>query len=456
MGLHVCHDIFDSQARKQYLDKAPDANPFGNDDAPARFQDFDVPTKQLTQWVMIFPERIRERMDEQRDIDQTTWRIEPYGWDSEDRTYFVLDDNRVYRLTEPPPAPPSTSIKRSKKAFRSGRRSNKRRRTQTNAELDAELDEMSEQEQPQKDHDSAKAPEDGLGGMVWECLAVTLEEARLLIEGFRKSRDENEKILRKQLEQHLLPILEKQEESRQRRIAQRERELLTMAKLANAKRSSRLASKLEQQKHEEKVREEQQQQQKAALTRLHEEEARLKRETERDFRMASRGQRLREREARRIQHVEELANLSEDSKCQENGQSRLSERRRQAEIERAQQALKDLDDEDDEWTFDCVCGLYGKVDDGTHSVACESCNVWQHSRCLGLSEDEVESPESHFVCAACKRRQVEASNATPHTTIKLKVKRDQNTSNTQLHMVDDLRNNDTGDSTQSHAMYDAN
>lgn len=39
------HDIFDSQARKQYLDKAPDRNPFGDDEIPLRFRDFDIFTK---------------------------------------------------------------------------------------------------------------------------------------------------------------------------------------------------------------------------------------------------------------------------------------------------------------------------------------------------------------------------------------------------------------------------
>lgn len=39
------HEIFDSQARKQFLDKAPDRNPFGTEEEPTRFQDFDVFTK---------------------------------------------------------------------------------------------------------------------------------------------------------------------------------------------------------------------------------------------------------------------------------------------------------------------------------------------------------------------------------------------------------------------------
>src|SRR4051812_16437794 len=87
--------------------------------------------QQFTQWAMIHPERIRDKMDEEKDIDQTSWRIEPYGWDSEDRTYFVLDDNRVYRLTDAPPSQPpqKNRIKKPVKLYRAGKRSSKRRRT---------------------------------------------------------------------------------------------------------------------------------------------------------------------------------------------------------------------------------------------------------------------------------------------------------------------------------------
>ena len=347
----------------------------------------------------------------------TFWqRIEPYGWDSEDRTYFVLDDNRVYRLTDAPPEPPkATKKKKSTKAFRAGRRSSKRRRVTLENEDEGDVP-MEVQE-----HEPHGTPDDGLGGQKWECLAVTVEEVRRLVDGFRKSRDENEKILRRQIEEHLLPILEKQEESRKRKIQQRERELLSLAKMANAKRSSRLAGKEEQKKHEEQAREELLQQRRAEEAERLEEQARVKREKERDFRMASRGQRLREREARRIQHEEELAQLSEDSRRLDDGSGRSSERRLQAEIEKNKQALKDLEDEDEDWIFDCICGLYGQVDDGTHSVACEECNVWQHSQCLGISESEAERPDFHFVCGECQKRKREALNR-PKTTIKLKVR----------------------------------
>jgi len=48
-------------------------------------------------------------------------------------------------------------------------------------------------------------------------------------------------------------------------------------------------------------------------------------------------------------------------------------------------------------------------DDGSHSVACEKCNVWQHSSCLGISKEDAEKDDFHFVCHDCKRKQEEAN-----------------------------------------------
>ncbi|KAF9775227.1 hypothetical protein IL306_006675 [Fusarium sp. DS 682] len=338
----------------------------------------------------------------------------PYGWDADDRTYFVLDDNRVYRLTEPPMTTKPAKPKKSRASYGS-RRSSKRRRTT----LNAEEEEMADTDQETKD--DTPAEDDGLGGMTWECLAVTLDDVRSVVDGFRKTRDENEKILRDQLEKHLVPILEKQEQSRQRRELQRERELANAAKMANAKRSSRIAGKLEQQRHEEQIREEERHRKEEEANKRREELAQMKMEDERDKRLVSREQRLREREARRIQHEEELAQLSEDSKNLSSSSGRVSERRLQVEIERNKQALKELEDEEEDWIFDCTCGLYGQVDDGAHSVACERCNVWQHSKCVGLSEEAADQPEFHYICTSCTRREQEAKR--PRPTIKLKLNR---------------------------------
>lgn len=224
-------------------------------------------------------------------------------------------------------------------------------------------------------------------------------------------------------------MLEKQEESRKRKMLQRERELLALEKMAHAKRSTRIAGKAEQRKHEEVERQERQKRLAEEATARKEEEKRLRIERERDTRMVSREQRLLEREARRIQHEEELAQLSEGSKAQEAG--RLSERRLKAEIEKNRQALKDLEEEED-WTFDCVCGLHGQVDDGEHSVACERCNVWQHSKCLGVKEEEAERDDFHFICKHCQRAEREKGKQQqkPPQKIKIKVKEPASTAST--------------------------
>ncbi|OBT73283.1 hypothetical protein VF21_08443 [Pseudogymnoascus sp. 05NY08] len=418
-------EIFDEYTRRQYVAKAPERNPFGTEEEPAKFAEFDIFTKikvlqQLTQWTFTNPDRIRERMEEQKDSEQTYWRVEPFGWDSEDRTYIVLDDNRLYRQTEPPPppAPKATPKKNSKKA-RAAARASKRRRLSRVPASDSE-EETEETEEVKED----KAVEDdGFGGIKWECLAITLDELNNAIASFAKSRDPNEKSLRQRLVDDLLPLLEKQEESRKRKQIQKERELLNLEKLATAKRSSRIAGKLEHQRQEEEAREEERKRQDELAMAKKEQEKWRKLEKERESRMQTREQRLKEREARRILHEEELANLSEDNKKLESGQGRLSERHLKAEIERKKAALDELQEEDGDWVFDCICGAYGHVDDGTLSIACEKCNVWQHTKCVGVSDADANRDDFQFVCKPCIRRAKEAEEAKKRPPITIKFNR---------------------------------
>ncbi|KAI1107698.1 hypothetical protein F4804DRAFT_296856 [Jackrogersella minutella] len=416
-------DLFDEYTRRQYVAKAPDRNPFGTEEVPAKFDDFDAFTKiktlqQLTQWVMLHPERIREKMDEQKPSDQTEWRIEPSGWDSDDRTYYILDDNRIYRMTEAPPAPapwkPKRNTKKAKAAARAAKRRRVSRSTAQNAS-DADDGLASDADQPGEPED------DGLGGAKWECLATNLAEVQELLDSLRKTRDDNEKILKSTIESHLLPILERQEESRKRKALQREKELANLEKMAHAKRSSRLANKAEQQRQEQLAKEEDQKRRAEEVAARKEELKRTKMEKERDNRMMSRAKRHREREVRRRLHEEELAQLSEDSKNPGTGAGRLSERRLKAEIEKNKQALQELEEEEDDWIFDCICGVYGQIDDGTHSIACETCNVWQHSKCVGISEEEADRDDFHFICKSCRRKSSLQAVTPKSAVIKFKV-----------------------------------
>ncbi|KAB8291123.1 hypothetical protein EYC80_009811 [Monilinia laxa] len=412
-------EIFDEYTRRQYVSKAPERNPFGTEEEPAKFAEFDAFTKirvlqQLTQWAMISPERIRERMEETKDIEQTSWRIEPCGWDSDDREYFVLDDNRLYRRTEPPPPPPpAPTYKKNSKKGKAAARASKRRKTTDTVDSEAE--------------GSAEAPveekiDDGFGGAKWECIAVSFAEFTAFAASMEKTRDPNEKILRKRIVDDVLPLLEKQEEARKRKEAQKQRELINIEKLATAKRSSRIAGKMEQQKQEEETREAERKKQQDLIMAKKEQQKWLKLEKERESRMMTREQRVKEREARRILHEEELANLSEDSRRIGSGEGRLSERHLKAEIERKKKALEELNEEDD-WIFDCICGAYGQIDDGTHSIACEKCNIWQHSKCVGVSEAEADRDDFEFICVTCKRRAEDAERAKTHLPIKIKLNR---------------------------------
>lgn len=262
-------EIFAEYTRRQYLAKAPSRNPFGDDEDPTPFNELDVFTRvrilhQLSTWTFGNADRIRGLMPE--DEDHLDWRIEPLGWDQEDRSYFVLDDNRLYRRTDapvPPPSPKSkaksktpskkSSTQRSTPSSSRAARAAKRRRIEDTP--DAEEQESHAAEVPTQDEDtimtngdhSTPVDEDepayGFTSKTWECVAVTLSEYQDFLSQFQRTRDPNEKQLRQRIEQDVLPIIEKRAESIRQKQLKKLRELENMEKMATAKRSGRLADK---------------------------------------------------------------------------------------------------------------------------------------------------------------------------------------------------------------------
>ncbi|KAL1964650.1 hypothetical protein VTN77DRAFT_6676 [Rasamsonia byssochlamydoides] len=403
---------FDEYTRRQYNAKAPHLpNPFGYDEEPKKFKDFDIFLKlrvlhQLSVWTFWNPDRIREKMPEQREIDQTQWRIEELGYDREDRLYYVLDDNRLYRRTDPPiPPPPPPKPKANTKKARAAARAAKRRKLAEEAEAAEAKEEEAEEKSVAPEQDSH---EDTSGGIKWECIAVTLAEYQQFIDTIRNTKDPNEKILRDRLIHEVLPVIEKIEEAQQRKRQKQEKELLNMQLLATAKRSSRIADRLERERREREEAEAARRREAELAAARKEQERQRKLEEERRRRIMTREQRIKEREEKRLRHEAEMARLEEERKKLEAGESRLSERHLKAEMERQKKSLEELQEE--QWIFDCSgCGVHGKnLDDGSHSVACERCNVWQHSKCLGIPQDEAERDDFHFICADCQRREEEA------------------------------------------------
>uniref|UniRef100_A0A0D9VY84 Zinc finger PHD-type domain-containing protein n=1 Tax=Leersia perrieri TaxID=77586 RepID=A0A0D9VY84_9ORYZ len=51
----------------------------------------------------------------------------------------------------------------------------------------------------------------------------------------------------------------------------------------------------------------------------------------------------------------------------------------------------------DLWEVRCVCGA--QDDDGERMVACDACDVWQHTRCVGIADSEPVPPL--FLCMLC-------------------------------------------------------
>ncbi|KAK2760815.1 hypothetical protein FQN54_002053 [Arachnomyces sp. PD_36] len=404
-------EIFEEYTRRQYLAKAPSRNPFGDEETPVKFGELDIfqrirVLQQLSVWTFGNPERIRERMEEQKEMEQTQWRVEEVGYDSDERLYFVLDDNRLYRRTDPEIPAPKTAKPKPKANTRKARAAARKRRklSQTGAAQDGDEDE-------EKDENAAngEGDQDTFGGMKWECIAVSLTEYQDFLKSIHRTKDPDEQILRDRLTEDVLPVIEKLEEAQQKKIARREKELLNLQKLASAKRSSRIAGRQEKEKQEQEAAEEERKRQAELIAARKDEERQKKIEKERMDRMKTREQRTKEREQRRLQHEEELARIAEEKKRLENGEGRISERQLKAELKKRKESLEALQ-QPEEWVFDCSgCGMHGEnLDDGSHSVACEKCNVWQHSKCLKISQAEAEKDDFHFVCADCKRRAEEA------------------------------------------------
>lgn len=225
--------------------------------------------------------------------------------------------------------------------------------------------------------------------------------------------------MRNRLNDEVMPIIRELAEKQRRKQERRERELMFMEKMAGAKRSSRLAGKLER---EQKEREELEAARKRAadLKEAHREQAKQEQmEQDRQSRMMTREQRIKDREQKRLLMEEQILRDAEEQKRIEEGDKRGSERHIRDRIEKNKKELEELENEDD-WTFDCSgCGVHGKnIDDGSHSIACEKCNVWQHSKCLGIPKSAAERDDFTFVCQDCRRKEEEAKR--PKITLKFR------------------------------------
>lgn len=213
----------------------------------------------------------------------------------------------------------------------------------------------------EQEEENVKQDDGTDGGYKWECLAISLQDYQDFLATLDKTKDPNEKILRDSLIEDVMPIIEKLAEKQERKIREKERELINLQKMATAKRSSRLAGKQERERQEQEAAEAEAKHQ-AELKEAQKAAAHQKKlEQERQNRMQTREQRIKEREHKRILHEEELRKLAEEKEKLESGEGRISERRLKTELEKKKRDLEELEDEEEDWVFDCAgCGMHGQ------------------------------------------------------------------------------------------------
>ncbi|KAF7453789.1 PHD finger domain protein [Pyrenophora tritici-repentis] len=146
----------------------------------------------------------------------------------------------------------------------------------------------------------------------------------------------------------------------------------------------------------------------------------------------TREQRLKERETAKILKEEELRRLQEDEQKLASNNARLSERHLKAMMKKHESDLKRLNEEED-WFFDCEkCGTYGSnLNDNTPQISCEKCNVWQHMKCHGITEEQADDSKFVFVCTSCKRKEAEVDQQ-KLPSLKLRITSQSPSSNSQV------------------------
>jgi hypothetical protein len=261
---------------------------------------------------------------------------------------FVLDDFRLYRRTAPPPpAPPSKAKSKAKSRKSKSIRASKRRK-----QSEPEPDQVPEHEDDTEIQTAEEVEDDGLGGMKWECICVTLEDYQEYMASIRRSKNPDEKDLYSRIEAQILPELARVAEEQAKREARKMKELEVLQKLATAKRSSRISAKLEKQKEIDEAED-------AKRTRQVE-LVMAKAEQNKQRRRQTREQRIREREAAKILQEETLRKLEEEEEKIAADEARGSERHLKARMKKAQQELKKLK-EKEFWIFDCEkCSMHGE------------------------------------------------------------------------------------------------
>ncbi|KAF9116445.1 hypothetical protein BGX27_002477 [Mortierella sp. AM989] len=401
----ISFDNWIKYAQKEFENRAEDQNPWLEEDAH-NYESFSLATKlmilsNLCEWQLDDPERFRSNFKEEEEI-AFEWRVDPIGHDAHDRTYWLFDDNRLYR-ENPPPKKNNKSTKQATapplpkpKPVPAPRRGTRRSMRGHKAE------ESPEPEQEQEFETPPITP-----GVEWEPVCISQLEWEEFAKLFQRSKHPDEKALHALVNRDILPKVlgdfkEKEKErekleaianrKRSSRIVIREFEIQEKARL-DAIRQQELQAAAEQRKRELQER-------RAERERQHQLQVRDNRLKDREKRLKAREDAIWQREAKKKQQQQKIGKEREERK------KRRVLGDHQAEHSGSETA-DHCDEEEEDWVFDCVCGVHGSnLDDGELMIACGKCNVWQHVACL-KQEDAAQGRSAtdwatiDFTCSRC-------------------------------------------------------
>ncbi|KAI8328718.1 hypothetical protein BC941DRAFT_444383 [Chlamydoabsidia padenii] len=417
-----------------------DENPFRPDSSVAKAPEeskfieqpllsfFDLPLETrlnllntLCEWQLDDPERLREHMDSEE--DPTQWRVDPLGYDANGNTFWLFDDNRLYKESAP-----KKKKKSKKKAVRShSTRRNVRRSTRSTPEP---------KENFQDEYEDENEDDEEMEWTPWKLVCMTVDDWQQFPTKYSKSKHSQNQQFHQLLVDDVLPkvipVIEEHGKNRKKQEA-----------LAFRKRSSRILVRDLEALEQRKVKIDD----RGPLSRIEKRRLEIER-LEKERQSKAREKRLMERE-RRVEYkarAEEIAteksHLAHEQRLpRRHGTEEIDDRPQQQEFKivlklsggdsgglkankkgikrktdntlgkkkRGRKPKYPKQDDEETWIFNCSCGAFGRnIDDGTPMIACEKCNEWQHIECLrkaGHMESNLLSFEDYaFVCRRCMKK----------------------------------------------------
>ncbi|PWN19741.1 hypothetical protein BCV69DRAFT_300049 [Microstroma glucosiphilum] len=258
----------------------------------------------------------------------------------------------------------------------------------------------------------------------FETIAITRAEWEVLGARFAKSKHPDEKALHKILSTDIVPrVLED--------IAEAEKAAALEAALAARKRSSRIAMKESEREEREReaeakakmeermrlIRQEEAEKRAKEDEALEEEKKREERAREKEERLRGREERAREREreaeAKAIREIEERERREKMREMRKRKREMIASGELQEDESESQAKDEGGEDQDEDWELGCeICHKSGRnpeLGPDEQIVCCESCLVWQHTKCWDDFDAWLTQPprnwdEEDFFCTKCSAR----------------------------------------------------